>query len=277
VRLTLVSDRYQLQRKLEDDGSATAWEAFDRALERRVLVKVLRADRVAASETVERFRRDVREAARATSPSGARVLDAGDDPATGAPFVVFEWTDRDLEPVAAEPETTSFGVTRPMPRVAPRAAVVPRSSGLGVERLALLLLVIPVALGAVLISNWLSQPSPVRPELFTLPSAPATTEGPSPVATGRPAIAPTARPQPTATPGRPQPTPTPPEVGERRRIANTDGIGVALRGSPGGDRLPGKGYDEGVTVTLLEQQGAWAHIRGDDGREGWVLAVTLVR
>jgi SH3-like domain-containing protein len=40
--------------------------------------------------------------------------------------------------------------------------------------------------------------------------------------------------------------------------------------------LPGKGYDEGVTVTLLEEQGAWARIRGDDGREGWVLAVTLV-
>jgi uncharacterized protein YgiM (DUF1202 family) len=29
-------------------------------------------------------------------------------------------------------------------------------------------------------------------------------------------------------------------------------------------------------VTLLETQGMWAHIRGDDGREGWVLAVTLV-
>jgi len=39
--------------------------------------------------------------------------------------------------------------------------------------------------------------------------------------------------------------------------------------------LPAKGYDEGVTVTLLEQDGTWSHIRGDDGREGWVLTVTL--
>ncbi len=65
-------------------------------------------------------------------------------------------------------------------------------------------------------------------------------------------------------------------AGQRRRIANTDGQGVALRASPGGERLPGHGYDEGDTVTLLEQSGQWAHIRGDDGREGWVLAVTLV-
>jgi hypothetical protein len=59
-------------------------------------------------------------------------------------------------------------------------------------------------------------------------------------------------------------------------VASTDGQGVALRASPGGERLPGKGYDEGAVLTLLEQRGQWAHIRGDDGREGWVLAVTLV-
>jgi hypothetical protein len=68
-------------------------------------------------------------------------------------------------------------------------------------------------------------------------------------------------------------TPTP--SGERVQITNTDGIGVALRDSPGGQRLTGKGYDEGVTVAVLERRGEWAHIRGDDGREGWVLAVTV--
>jgi hypothetical protein len=60
-----------------------------------------------------------------------------------------------------------------------------------------------------------------------------------------------------------------------RRIVNTDGLGVALRGSPGGDRLPGKGYDEGATVTAFETNGQWTRIRGSDGREGWVLSVTL--
>jgi len=56
---------------------------------------------------------------------------------------------------------------------------------------------------------------------------------------------------------------------------NTDGRGVALRGTAGGDRLPGKGYDEEATVQAFETSGEWTHIRGSDGREGWVLTVTL--
>jgi SH3-like domain-containing protein len=58
-------------------------------------------------------------------------------------------------------------------------------------------------------------------------------------------------------------------------VVNTDGRGVALRAAPGGDRLPAKGYDEGATVQALEQNGEWTRIRGSDGREGWVLTVTL--
>ena len=50
---------------------------------------------------------------------------------------------------------------------------------------------------------------------------------------------------------------------------------MALRVSPGGYRLPGKGYDDGDVLTVLEQQGEWTHIRGADGRDGWVLTVTL--
>jgi hypothetical protein len=42
-------------------------------------------------------------------------------------------------------------------------------------------------------------------------------------------------------------------------------------------RLPGKGYDEGATVQALERNGAWTRIRGSDGREGWVLSVTLAQ
>jgi uncharacterized protein YgiM (DUF1202 family) len=63
--------------------------------------------------------------------------------------------------------------------------------------------------------------------------------------------------------------------GDQRRVTNTDAQGVALRDAPGGARLPAKGYDEGTVVTVLEQQGAWTRIRGQDGREGWVLSVTL--
>jgi len=38
------------------------------------------------------------------------------------------------------------------------------------------------------------------------------------------------------------------------------------------ERLPA---DEGATVQALEQSGEWTRIRGSDGREGWVLNVTL--
>jgi hypothetical protein len=75
------------------------------------------------------------------------------------------------------------------------------------------------------------------------------------------------QPRPTATLDRP--------AGARRLIVNTDGIGVALRQSRDGPQLQGEGYDEGVTVAVLGEQGAWAHIRGEDGRDGWVLAVTV--
>jgi hypothetical protein len=68
---------------------------------------------------------------------------------------------------------------------------------------------------------------------------------------------------------------TPSTTGQTRRIVNTDGRGVALRVAPGGDRQPGKGYDEGATVQAFEQSGEWTRIRGSDGREGWVLSVTL--
>ncbi len=90
---------------------------------------------------------------------------------------------------------------------------------------------------------------------------------------------PTVRPAATATPTprvfAAAPTPTPIRGGSRSVVSNTDGQGVALRDGPAGNRLPSKGYDEGVQVTVLERQGEWAHIRGDDGREGWVLSATV--
>lgn len=90
-----------------------------------------------------------------------------------------------------------------------------------------------------------------------------------------PASAPTVAP-PQAPPAPIRVTPTAvPLAGSQRRVTNTDGQGVALRASPSGDRLPGKGYDDGQLLTVLEQQGEWTHIRGADGRDGWVLTVTL--
>jgi len=275
-----VSGRYQLQRKLDDADNATTWEANDTALERRVLVKLLRADLTGDPAAVEGFRRAARAAAQAASAFGSRVLDAGDDQTTDVPFVVFEWREESPDTMEERPDHQAQATAHRLQAIAigsvPPPGRVPRS----VERLVLLLLAVPVVVGALVINNWVGQPTSVGPQLFSLPAVPAAaTPAPSTVALSRQSsVAGTKTPQPRTTVTNPPPTPTPaPESLERRRIANTDGIGVALRASPGGERLAAKGYDEGVTVTLLEQRGAWAHIRGDDGREGWVLAVTLVR
>jgi hypothetical protein len=271
----ILAERYQLQRNLGVEGSAVAWEAHDTTQDRRVLVKLLRADLGGDPNALEHFRADIRSAARAGSVSGARVLDAGDDRILNVPFVVFEWLDDgpDELPVAITPP--------PRPTAAPRVHAGGRGGGAGrvVQYVVLLLVLVPIAVGVFLIRNFLQQPASVPSGVFSLSRSTALA---TPVASNVPVSRPAAATQvatapPTAAPATPRPTATPASAsGVRRRVANTDGIGVALRATAGGDKLPGKGYDEGVTVTLLEEQGAWARIRGDDGREGWVLAVTLV-
>jgi hypothetical protein len=258
---------------LSEGATSTSWQALDTALGRTVRLEMLRADRL---DDAEGFRQRTREAARAQSP---RVLDGGDDPDTQLPFVVYEQPD--LPPAVPEAQPTQPlerpvalpAHTKERPTAPPtRSRVRPRQRGLGWERVALgVLLVIPMLLGVALIANWLAQPTSPAAQVFSLPqpteappAAPKPTAAPAPTAA---ATKPTAAAKPTATP----------VTGERRRVANTDGLGVALRDGPDGQRLPGRGYDEGATVTLLEQQGRWSKIRGDDGREGWVLSVTLVR
>ncbi len=110
----------------------------------------------------------------------------------------------------------------------------------------------------------------VAPGSLSRPTLDSSLVAPTPTPYPTPTAGPTPRPVATVPPA------TPPALGQGRAIvSNTDGQGVALRAGPGGDRLPGKGYDEGVQVTVLERQGQWAHIRGDDGREGWVLSATV--
>jgi hypothetical protein len=276
VEGALVGGRYRLRRRLSEDATAVAWEALDIKLERSVLLKLLRAELVDDVDLAEDFRRETRTLARTTATSSARVLDAGEDQASRAPFVVFAWTeDLPSAPPSGPSNQPTTRLVVPTPRPSRAGRRMPSAQA---RLLVVPLLAVPLVIGALVINSWVSQPeSPVR-RVFSLAAA---TQLAAPAAestrAATPAPASVAR-APTSTAPRAAATPTPaPQTGERRRIANTDGIGVALRASPGGDRLPGKGYDEGVTVTLLEQQGTWARIRGDDGREGWVLAVTLVR
>jgi Bacterial SH3 domain len=255
----LIDGRYRLERLLHAEGSAEAWLAYDHVLDRRVVVEVLRTDLRRDPTQIAAFGEQVRGMARAGVVDGHRLLDAGDDASVGTPFAVLEWVDDEPAPAAADAAATRLIQTTAAPPT--RVAAAParrrrRARRLPIWPIVLVLAVVAIALGLRL--------------------APSVGRLGSDTAAGGsvPTAQPTASPLAAAT--RVPTTATAAVAAQRRRIANTDGQGVALRASPGGARLPGHGYDEGDTVTLLEQSGEWAHIRGDDGREGWVLAVTLV-
>jgi hypothetical protein len=250
-----LSDRYELRQRIGADTQATVWEGFDVGLERTVLVRLLRPELASQPDEVQRFWAEAGAAARGAAVAGQRVLDAGYSEADGLPFVVLE---RPAEPELAAAPTPS------------RRAQARRRQPRALHGMALGLLLVPVAAGVFLIRGLLGgnvfQPSSIA-RLLPTPVAAVPATAPPATPTPRPQVQPTRPPPPTATPA--------PEQGVRRRIVNTDGQGVALRSSPGGPRLPGRGYDEGAVVTVLGVEGTWAHIRGDDGRQGWILAVTL--
>jgi len=258
--VALIGGRYELVAERGGDQEVVEWEGFDAALERRVRVRLLRQELVDDPQAVERFWTNARAQARATTRTGERVLDGGTDPETGRVYVVREWSaDTPIRPQREEPPAT------------------PRSWRLGRPALLAVVLVAAVACVLVLSSGvrgwlaWVNEPLGQVNRTFALPPAstprPAPTVAPTqaaPAATAKPAVVPT-----------PRATPTSAAAGVPRRVVNTDGRGVALRGTPGGDRLPGKGYDEGATVMAFETVGEWTRIKGGDGREGWVLSVTL--
>ena len=264
--VALIAGRYELVRERGRSEEVQEWEGFDSALERRVLVRFLRQDLAEDSAALDRFWEAARASARGNAPTGERVLDAGTDPETGGAFVICEW-----------PQTTSADSPTHQLALVTRSALRPQTRGRN-------WLVVPavLALGIAIIAfrpavagwlAWVNTPMVAVTQAFALPTAapatatqapvstaPARQNTPPPAATKAPTLAATATVQATGMP---------------RRVANTDGLGVALRDAPGGNRLPGKGYDEGATVTAYESSGQWTRIKGSDGREGWVLSVTL--
>jgi hypothetical protein len=267
-----MAGRYELVRELDARGEVRRWEAFDTALQRRVLLEFLPHDLVDDAIVVERFWRAARSSARTSTQVGERVMDAGTDRETGRAFVVREWL------VPSDDKTVALPALQPQ-----RTVGASRGSRLGSTRMVLLGLGLTGAVALVVARPgvegwlaWVNEPFGQATQRFVL--------GPPPQVTVVPTQAPTAvtgatsaksTPAATAT-ARPAQTPTA-VSGVARRIVNTDGRGVALRASPGGDRLPGKGYDEGATVQAFESSGQWTRIQGSDGRQGWVLSVTLSR
>ena len=79
----LIADRYELATLIGQGGMGQVWTAYDRRLDRRVAVKLLRPDRVAGAQEAEelrrRFVRECRVTARVDHPGLVTVHDAGGD------------------------------------------------------------------------------------------------------------------------------------------------------------------------------------------------------
>ncbi|SEG36141.1 serine/threonine protein kinase [Actinacidiphila yanglinensis] len=79
----LIAGRYELATVLGQGGMGQVWTAYDRRLDRRVAVKLLRPDKVAGGENVEelrqRFDRECRVTAQVDHPGLVTVHDAGAD------------------------------------------------------------------------------------------------------------------------------------------------------------------------------------------------------
>ncbi|HWB72437.1 MAG TPA: protein kinase [Egibacteraceae bacterium] len=85
---TLLKERYELGRTLGSGGMARVVEGYDRVLDRRVAVKLVREDLGADPTLRQRFLREARAAASFTHPNAVAVYDTGSEGRT--PFIVME-------------------------------------------------------------------------------------------------------------------------------------------------------------------------------------------
>ncbi|RVW02079.1 serine/threonine-protein kinase [Rhodococcus xishaensis] len=90
---SVIGGRYRLQRLIATGGMGQVWEATDSRLDRRVAVKVLKAELSSDPEFLERFRTEARTTAQLNHPGIAGVYDYGETTDTsGAPtaYLVME-------------------------------------------------------------------------------------------------------------------------------------------------------------------------------------------
>src|SRR5919202_5308792 len=81
---------FTVERELTGGGMSRVYVALDRALGRRVVVKVLPAD-LAATVSVDRFKREIMLAATLQHPHIVGVLTAGE--IDGQPFFTMPWVE----------------------------------------------------------------------------------------------------------------------------------------------------------------------------------------
>src|SRR6185369_11412611 len=82
---------YTLGKLLGQGGMGAVYEALDTRNGAQVAIKILHSSEANQNNgNLSRFRREVEVAGSIETPHIAALLDAGADPATGAPFMVME-------------------------------------------------------------------------------------------------------------------------------------------------------------------------------------------
>jgi serine/threonine-protein kinase len=84
----VLDGRYRVLSHLADGGMATVYVAMDERLDRKVALKVMRADLANDESFVQRFRREARSAAQLSHPNVVAVYDQGED--DGQVFLAME-------------------------------------------------------------------------------------------------------------------------------------------------------------------------------------------
>ena len=89
----ILDDRYRLDEPIAAGGVGQVWRATDLLLERPVAVKVLRPEYSDHPETLERFRKEAKNAGALSNPHVAQVYDYGPSGPGGSPYLVMEFVD----------------------------------------------------------------------------------------------------------------------------------------------------------------------------------------
>ena len=87
----IVEERYRLDKRIAAGGVGQVWRATDLLLERPVAVKVLRPEYADHPETLDRFRKEARNAGLLNHPHVAQVFDYGPGGAGCPPYLVMEF------------------------------------------------------------------------------------------------------------------------------------------------------------------------------------------
>jgi eukaryotic-like serine/threonine-protein kinase len=83
--------RYHLEERIAAGGAATVWRAYDEHLDRSVAIKILHPHLVGDEDTVRRFERESRHAARLHHPNAIRIFDSGR--VSDVVYLVMEYID----------------------------------------------------------------------------------------------------------------------------------------------------------------------------------------